>query len=430
MLSRVKWAQALSGAKWLGSLTNLTSRFTTPVPNDNSHLSYRFIDTGSVKVPMNVPLFQEVVQSHTDLDGQWRVSQLPSGLRVATCDKGGLVSSLGLFVAAGSRHGNVCGRSICVSHMLENLAWKANRGAHHSQMIKAAQDVQAIVKCTSSREIMMYAVDVCRSHIDVVLPLIVSNVKDPYYDDIDIQNAIRDIGMMEAKNESQPEVMLTELVHQAAYPDNTLGLPQFCTPDIAMKHMTNDVLKEFVRQHYRNDRMVFAGVNTDHDVLCHTLNTLMTPREFPKTEEGKVCVYKGGDARREGPGDMTHIALAYEYGGWNSEDLVPLSVMQSILGGGGAFSSGGPGKGVHSRLCTQVMNRHSYVENSVCFNQSYSDSGLFGIYLSGLPQVLIFIYLFILLLLLLLLFIFSLGRWLCFCVVGHKITWRYVCLNY
>jgi len=39
-------------------------------------------------------------------------------------------------------------------------------------------------------------------------------------------------------------------------------------------------------------------------------------------------------------------------GGWLQErDATTMTVIQTLMGGGGSFSSGGPGKGMHSRLC-------------------------------------------------------------------------------
>jgi len=81
-----------------------------------------------------------------------------------------------------------------------------------------------------------------------------------------------------------------------------------------------------------------------------------------------------------------HVAIGFGSEGWNSADLVPITVLQTLLGGGGAFSSGGPGKGMHSRLYTDVMQQYHYVENCVAFNEQHSNGGLFGIYLSGAAQ--------------------------------------------
>lgn len=62
-----------------------------------------------------------------------------------------------------------------------------------------------------------------------------------------------------------------------------------------------------------------------------------------------------------------------------------LATLQTLLGGGGSFSAGGPGKGMYSRLYTNVLNQHGWVESCMAFNHSYTDSGLFGISSSCSP---------------------------------------------
>lgn len=83
--------------------------------------------------------------------------------------------------------------------------------------------------------------------------------------------------------------------------------------------------------------------------------------------------------------DLTYIHLAFEAVPIGSEDIYALATLQTLLGGGGSFSAGGPGKGMYSRLYTEVLNRHGWVESCVAFNHSYTDSGLFGISASCNP---------------------------------------------
>ncbi|KAL2052114.1 hypothetical protein ABVK25_007556 [Lepraria finkii] len=83
--------------------------------------------------------------------------------------------------------------------------------------------------------------------------------------------------------------------------------------------------------------------------------------------------------------DLTYIHLAFEALPISSEDIYALATLQTLLGGGGSFSAGGPGKGMYSRLYTNVLNQHGWVESCVAFNHSYTDSGLFGISASCNP---------------------------------------------
>lgn len=42
---------------------------------------------------------------------------------------------------------------------------------------------------------------------------------------------------------------------------------------------------------------------------------------------------------------------------YNDEDFIPLCVLNMIMGGGGSFSAGGPGKGMFARLYLNVLNK-------------------------------------------------------------------------
>ncbi|KAI4204506.1 MAG: hypothetical protein LQ350_001056 [Teloschistes chrysophthalmus] len=83
---------------------------------------------------------------------------------------------------------------------------------------------------------------------------------------------------------------------------------------------------------------------------------------------------------------LSHIHLAFEALPISSDDIYALATLQTLLGGGGSFSAGGPGKGMYSRLYTNVLNQYGWVESCVAFNHSYKDSGLFGISASCNPQ--------------------------------------------
>ncbi|OTA60860.1 hypothetical protein K449DRAFT_371643 [Hypoxylon sp. EC38] len=82
---------------------------------------------------------------------------------------------------------------------------------------------------------------------------------------------------------------------------------------------------------------------------------------------------------------FTHIHLAFEGLPIASDDIYALATLNTLLGGGGSFSAGGPGKGMYSRLYTNVLNQHAWVESCISFNHSYTDSGLFGISAQCIP---------------------------------------------
>ena len=84
--------------------------------------------------------------------------------------------------------------------------------------------------------------------------------------------------------------------------------------------------------------------------------------------------------------EFTHVAIAFEVGGWHSLDLVPACVLQTLLGGGSSFSAGGPGKGMYSRLYREVLDRYHWAESAEAFSSFHSESGLWGISGSCPPE--------------------------------------------
>lgn len=95
--------------------------------------------------------------------------------------------------------------------------------------------------------------------------------------------------------------------------------------------------------------------------------------------------------------DLVHVGVATESVGQSCDrPFIATSVLQMLLGGGGSFSSGGPGKGMYSRLYTQVLNRNFWLESCKQMHAAYhikqpqlqpsAIGGFFGIQASAQPR--------------------------------------------
>ena len=80
----------------------------------------------------------------------------------------------------------------------------------------------------------------------------------------------------------QHDVIVTSsplLPIQAAYRNNTLGLPNNC-PEENINKITVSDLKQFLSSHYLSSRMVLTGINVDHDHLVDLEPRLLRHRDF------------------------------------------------------------------------------------------------------------------------------------------------------
>jgi processing peptidase subunit alpha len=155
-------------------------------------------------------------------------------------------------------------------------------------------------------------------------------------------------------------------------------------------------LQEYRKLWYTPNRMVLAGIGIDHDALVKLAQQHFGDMEpaSPKVIAqqsllAQPAIYTGGAViintlgypppanPEERP--LTHVHIAFEGVPTSDPDIYPLATLNTMMGGGGSFSAGGPGKGMYSRLYTRVLNRYHWVENCQMFNFAYTDTGLFGI---------------------------------------------------
>lgn len=124
-----------------------------------------------------------------------------------------------------------------------------------------------------------------------------------------------------------------------------------------------------------------AGM-TDHADIVELVKPLASTMPGPKPPSPPVSTYIGGEARVASGGSSTNMVLAFEYkGGWkNVKKSVVASIVQALLGGGGSFSAGGPGKGMYTRLYRNVLSKHPHVQHCVAYSSLYSETGLMGIH--------------------------------------------------
>ncbi|XP_058528233.1 mitochondrial-processing peptidase subunit alpha [Ochotona princeps] len=237
----------------------------------------------------------------------------------------------------------------------------------------------------------MYAVSADSRGLDTVVGLLAEVVLHPRLTEEELERArmavqfeLEDLNMR-----PDPEPLLTEMIHEAAYRENTVGLRRFCPPENLAK-MDREVLHSYLRTYYTPGRMVLAGVGVEHEhlVQCARKHLLGAQPAWGVAEavdvDRSVAQYTGGIIKLDrdmsnvslGPTPMpelTHIMLGLESCSFLEDDFIPFAVLNMMMGGGGSFSAGGPGKGMFSRLYLNVLN-------------SYEDTGLLCIHASTDPR--------------------------------------------
>jgi len=373
---------------------------------------------------------------------------------------------VGVYIDAGSRFEDESLRG--VSHIMDRLAFKSTSKHSSDEVLEQIEMLGGNIQCASSREAMMYQAATFNSAVPSALAVLAETIRDPQITEDEVADQLDTAAYELQEIWAKPEMILPELVHTAAYKDNTLGNPLLC-PKERLDQINVATVQKYRELFYRPERMVvaFAGVDhstavklaeqyfgdmksTEDPVLSRTgsetsLDSLSSQNSFSSSSSwsssGSSQVSGGAMAAMKSPASLlskvpffknlstsaptmasilnttpsqdifraaqytggflalpplppspnpalpnfSHIHLAFEGLPIVSEDIYALATLQFLLGGGGSFSAGGPGKGMYSRLYTNVLNQHAWVESCIAFNHTYTDSGLFGISASCIP---------------------------------------------
>jgi len=313
-------------------------------------------------------------------------SKLENGLKIASVDRQGLSASLGLFVSAGSRHETSA--NFGVSHMVELMSFKSTAHLSHLRTVKTLEQLGAhhTSTCTAGREQISYEVDVMREYVPLVVPLMIGNVLFPRLLPWEVKAAVGKVKQARADLAGNPDDMVNELLHKAAYCNNSLGQSPLAS-ERSVPYFTPETIRSHMLDHFAPERMVLVGVNVAHSELSKwAMRSFADYNAIPlKPREDAKAAYTGGEIRLEGASPYCHFAIGLESAAWGSKELAAVTVLQTLLGGGSA-SGGEVGGGLGSRLATEVVGQSPYVESCSAFNTSYTDSGLFGVYTVVTPD--------------------------------------------
>ncbi|KAG9295737.1 hypothetical protein G9A89_008965 [Geosiphon pyriformis] len=404
--------------------TSLFALFKNAIP-------YRKASTATL------PLQSEAVKALTltQTSGITHITTLPNGVRVTTENTPGHFSAVGLYVDAGSRYETP--RTTGVSHIVDRLAFKSTKTRTNEQIQIELESLGGNIMCASSREAIMYQAAIFPRDVPHLLEILADVIRNPLirHDELaeQQQTALYELREIWQK----PDMILPELLHTVAYKDNTLGNPMLC-PEEKLESMTPELIREYIKAWYRPERIVIAAAGAPHELLVemtekyfgdmtksldfksHVIKTSVLGSTTGNKPTSKSSLYKtittaatsilnpnlplplaastsahatqkahytGGELYLEQSTlPHTHVYVAFEGLPIHDPDIYALATLQMLLGGGGSFSAGGPGKGMYTRLFTHVLNQYAWMESCMCFNHCYTDSGVFGIFASCRPE--------------------------------------------
>ncbi|TFK39069.1 Metalloenzyme, LuxS/M16 peptidase-like protein [Crucibulum laeve] len=320
----------------------------------------------------------------TNLGPFTEVSTLSNGLTVATeAHPHAQTATVGVWIDAGSRAET--DKTNGTAHFLEHMAFKGTgRRSQHALELEV-ENLGAHLNAYTSREQTVYYAKSFRKDVPAAVDIISDILQNSKLETQAIERE-RDVILREQQEvDKQLEEVVFDHLHSVAFAGQPLGRT-ILGPKANILSIKRDDLASYIKTNYTADRMVLVGTGgVEHSALVklaekHFSSLPVSPSPIPlgRLSHSKTS-FVGSEVRiRDDDMPTANIAIAVEGVGWSSPDYFPMMVMQSIFGNWDRSLGSSP---LTSSRLSHIIYQNNLANSFMSFSTSYSDTGLWGIYL-------------------------------------------------
>ncbi|KAG8961693.1 hypothetical protein FRC03_005056 [Tulasnella sp. 419] len=313
-----------------------------------------------------------------------QISTLPNGLTVATeTHPHAQTATVGVWIDAGSRAETDATNG--TAHFLEHMAFKGtNRRSQHALELEV-ENLGAHLNAYTSREQTVYYAKSFRKDVGNAVDIISDILQNSKLENGAVERE-RDVILREQEEvDKQLEEVVFDHLHAVAFQGQPLGRT-ILGPKKNILSIKREDLDSYIKTNYTADRMVLVGAGgVEHEELVKLAEKHFSSLPVSKNPlplgglSGKKTVFTGADVRiRDDTKPTANIAIAVEGVSWRSEDYFPMLVLQSIFGNWDRSLGSSP---LLSSRLSHMVSKNNLANSFMSFSTSYSDTGLWGIYL-------------------------------------------------
>ncbi|KAG8932193.1 hypothetical protein FRC02_001545 [Tulasnella sp. 418] len=313
-----------------------------------------------------------------------QISTLPNGLTVATeTHPHAQTATVGVWIDAGSRAETDATNG--TAHFLEHMAFKGtNRRSQHALELEV-ENLGAHLNAYTSREQTVYYAKSFRKDVGNAVDIISDILQNSKLENGAVERE-RDVILREQEEvDKQLEEVVFDHLHAVAFQGQPLGRT-ILGPKKNILSIKREDLDSYIKTNYTADRMVLVGAGgVEHEELVKLAEKHFSSLPVSKNPlplgglGGKKTVFTGADVRiRDDTKPTANIAIAVEGVSWRSEDYFPMLVLQSIFGNWDRSLGSSP---LLSSRLSHMVSKNNLANSFMSFSTSYSDTGLWGIYL-------------------------------------------------
>ncbi|KLO06958.1 hypothetical protein SCHPADRAFT_909909 [Schizopora paradoxa] len=312
------------------------------------------------------------------------ITTLSNGLTVATeSHPHAQTATVGVWIDAGSRAETDATNG--TAHFLEHMAFKGTGRRNQHSLELEVENLGAHLNAYTSREQTVYYAKSFKKDVGNAVDIISDILQNSKLESAAV-NRERDVILREQQEvDKQLEEVVFDHLHSVAFNGQPLGRT-ILGPRENILSIQRDDLSNYIKTNYTSDRMVLVGAGgVDHNELVKLaekhfsgLPVSPSPIKLGQVAHGKSD-FVGSEVRvRDDTMPTCHIAIAVEGVSWSSPDYFPMLVMQSIIGNWDRALGASP---LLSSKLSHIVQSNNLANSFMSFSTSYSDTGLWGIYM-------------------------------------------------
>jgi processing peptidase subunit alpha len=323
------------------------------------------------------------------------LTTLPNGIRIATEQPENHLCTIGIGLTVGLRD-EAQGKGGAL-HLLERMVARSTATRSSAEIVQTFENLSINPVVMRTREYMWYHVEFLPENLDITLELLSDTLLNPIFleQELDEQRAVIQAQLEELS--VHQHAITCEVLHDAAY--GGVGLAHSVIT--ASQNITRADVLMAAKEAFVGEKLIFVATGIQHNDYRAKIEKLFghLPQKAATQDilRRQKSPYIGGfKAQAEFPSihppppnhrPVAHVAIGFEAPTYyEMQDYYAACVLQSLLGGGNAFSSGGPGKGMHSKLYVEVLCKHTWVESCIANIFAYAESGIFAVVASAHPD--------------------------------------------
>jgi len=298
-------------------------------------------------------------------------TKLPGGLKVVT-EKIDTVKSIsvGIWVKTGSR--NEPDDKAGITHFLEHMLFKGTEKRSSYDIAQSMESVGGYLNAFTSTEYTCYYARCLDTKLETALDVLSDMVRNSKFPEEELQKEIKVVlEEMKMYRDSPDDVVFEEFSGQV-FRDHPIGRPVLGYEE-TVAAFTREHLFEYMNARYQPDNLLVAVAgNVEHDEVIELAEKMLNINGTTKTvnEEQPLKPYQVTQHEVAKPIEQTHMILGRRALNFDHPDKYLLLLANTILGGG-----------MSSRLHQNIREKYGYCYSIGPFNQSYVDTGLFGVYI-------------------------------------------------